>query len=67
MATLQRGYLLTQLIPPRTLLGKLYTIAKNKIITIRLSEKNLINVKAAADREGLSYQTFISALIHKNT
>ena len=43
------------------------TIAKNKIITIRLSEKNLINVKAAAAREGLSYQTFISALIHKNT
>ncbi len=43
------------------------TIAKNKIITIRLSEKNLINVKAAAAREGLSYQTFIASLIHKNT
>jgi predicted DNA binding CopG/RHH family protein len=43
------------------------TVEKNKVITIRLSEKNLINVKAAAAREGLSYQTFITSLIHKNT
>lgn len=43
------------------------TVAKNKVITVRLSEKNLIKVKAAAAREGISYQTFISSLIHKNT
>jgi predicted DNA binding CopG/RHH family protein len=42
------------------------TIAKNKMITIRLSERNLVKVKAAAAREGLPYQTFISALIHKH-
>jgi predicted DNA binding CopG/RHH family protein len=43
------------------------TLAKNKTITIRLSERNLMHVKAAAAREGLSYQTFIASLIHKNT
>ncbi len=43
------------------------TLAKNKTITIRLSERNLMHVKAAAAREGLSYQTFITSLIHKNT
>jgi predicted DNA binding CopG/RHH family protein len=43
------------------------TIAKNKVITVRLSEKNLIKVKAAAAREGIPYQTFITSLIHKNT
>jgi len=42
------------------------TIAKNKMITIRLSERNLVKIKAAAAREGLPYQTFISALIHKH-
>lgn len=43
------------------------TIAKNKVITVRLTEKNLIKVKAAAAREGIPYQTFITSLIHKNT
>ena len=43
------------------------TLAKNKVITVRLTEKNLIKVKAAAAREGISYQTFITSLIHKNT
>lgn len=42
------------------------TIAKNKMITIRLSERNLIKIKAAAAREGLPYQTFVSALLHKH-
>jgi predicted DNA binding CopG/RHH family protein len=44
-----------------------HTLEKSKTINIRLTEKSLIKVKAAAAREGLSYQTFISALIHRNT
>jgi len=43
------------------------TIAKNKVITVRLSERNLIHLKAAAAREGVLYQTFVSALIQKHT
>jgi len=44
-----------------------FTQEKTKAINIRLSEKNLIKVKAAAAREGIPYQTFIASLIHKNT
>jgi len=44
-----------------------YTLAKNKVPTIRLSERNLIKVKTAAARAGVPYQTFISALIQKYT
>ncbi len=43
------------------------TTAKNKVITVRLSERNLVRLKAAAAREGVPYQTFISALIQKHT
>jgi predicted DNA binding CopG/RHH family protein len=43
------------------------TQAKNKTITVRLSEKNLIRLKAKAAQEGIPYQTFVSALIQKNT
>lgn len=42
------------------------TVAKNKIITIRMSERNLIRLKAAAAREGVPYQTLVSSLIHKH-
>lgn len=42
------------------------TTAKNKTITIRLSERNLVRLKAAAAREGVPYQTLVSSLIHKN-
>ena len=44
-----------------------YTQEKNKMITIRLSQRNLIRLKAAAAQEGIPYQTFVSALIQKNT
>ncbi len=44
-----------------------YTQQKTKAINIRISEKNLVKVKAAAARNGVSYQTFISSLIQKNT
>jgi predicted DNA binding CopG/RHH family protein len=42
------------------------TTAKNKTITIRVSERNLMHLKAAASREGVSYQTLVSALIQKH-
>ncbi len=42
-----------------------YTIAKTKTINIRISERDLIKVKASALREGLSYQTFITSVLHK--
>jgi predicted DNA binding CopG/RHH family protein len=42
------------------------TTAKNKTITVRLSERNLIKLKAAAAREGLPYQTLVASLIHKH-
>jgi len=44
-----------------------FTLEKTRAINIRLTEKSLIKVKDATAREGLSYQTFISSLIHKNT
>lgn len=44
-----------------------YTLEKTRAINIRLSEKNLVKVKAAAAREGVPYQTFISSLIQKHT
>jgi predicted DNA binding CopG/RHH family protein len=43
------------------------TTAKNRAITVRVSERNLAHLKAAAAREGVPYQTFISMLIQKNT
>jgi predicted DNA binding CopG/RHH family protein len=43
------------------------TTAKNKVITVRVTERDHVRLKAAAAREGISYQTFIASLIHKNT
>jgi len=68
-ALVRGGYKSTKLTPKRKqefVEAAKNTIAKNKMITIRLSERNLVKVKAAAAREGLPYQTFISALIHKH-
>lgn len=44
-----------------------FTLEKNKMITVRLSERNLIRLKAAAAREGIPYQTYVSSLIQKHT
>ena len=41
------------------------TSAKNKRINIRLSEKDLLNLKAKSLEEGLPYQTLIASIIHK--
>ncbi len=43
-----------------------YTLEKTKTINVRVTEKNLIKLKAAAAREGIPYQTFLTSLIHKN-
>ncbi|MBE0430119.1 MAG: antitoxin [Thermoleophilia bacterium] len=41
------------------------TLAKDKRINIRMSSKDLDQVRAIAAREGLPYQTLISSIIHK--
>lgn len=43
------------------------TSAKNKTISIRISENDLIKLKAVALQEGLPYQTLISSSLHKLT
>lgn len=43
------------------------TSAKNKTISIRISEVDLIKLKAKAMQEGVPYQTLISSSIHKLT
>ena len=42
------------------------TFTKQKAVNVRISERNLARLKAAAAREGVSYQTFITALIQKH-
>lgn len=42
------------------------TTSKNRMITIRLSERNFLRLKAKALQEGLPYQTVVSSLIQKN-
>lgn len=42
------------------------TFAKQRAINIRISERNLMRLKAMAAREGVSYQTYVTSLIHKN-
>jgi predicted DNA binding CopG/RHH family protein len=44
-----------------------HTLSKAKNINIRISEKDLQNIKALAAEKGLPYQTFISALLHQYT
>ncbi len=41
------------------------TAAKNKRINIRLSEKDLANLKAKSLEEGMPYQTLVGSIIHK--
>lgn len=43
------------------------TLAKNKNINIRLSQKTLIKLKARAVAEGLPYQTLASSILHRAT
>lgn len=41
------------------------TLRKNKTITIRLAERDLLHVKAEALIVGIPYQTFITSIIHQ--
>ena len=41
------------------------TLQKNKRINIRVSEKDLNDIKLIAVNEGLPYQTLISSVLHK--
>ena len=43
------------------------TMAKNKTISIRISEIDLIKLKAKAVQEGIPYQTLISSSLHRLT
>jgi predicted DNA binding CopG/RHH family protein len=42
------------------------TLAKKRAISIRISERNLTRLKAAAAREGVPYQTYVTSLIQKH-
>jgi len=41
------------------------TLKKNKRINIRLSERDLLEIRTKAVEEGLPYQTLISSILHK--
>ncbi len=41
------------------------TLRKNKTISIRISEADLLKLKAKAIEEGVPYQTLISSSLHK--
>ena len=41
------------------------TFKKNKRINIRISEKDLADIKVKSLEEGMPYQTFISSILHK--
>ena len=43
-----------------------YTLEKTRTISVRLTERDLMHLKAASAREGIPYQTFLTSLIHKN-
>lgn len=42
------------------------TFAKQRTVNVRISERNLLRLKAAAARDGVSYQTYITSLIQKS-
>lgn len=41
-------------------------LKKGKNINIRLSEHDLLRIKAKALAEGIPYQTYVASLVHKN-
>ena len=41
------------------------TFQKQKTVNVRISQRNLLRLKAKAAQEGISYQTLITSLIHK--
>lgn len=43
------------------------SLDKTKNINIRISERDLLKVKALALEKGLPYQTFISSIVHQHS
>ena len=43
-----------------------HTLAKTKTLTLRMTERDMMRLKAAAAREGLPYQTLITSILHKH-
>ena len=41
------------------------TFSKTRTVNIRISERDLLRLKAKASREGMPYQTLISSTLHK--
>ena len=41
------------------------TLQKNKRVNIRISERDIVEIKKRAFEEGLPYQTLISSILHK--
>lgn len=41
------------------------TFRKDKRVSIRISEKDLVNIQKRAIREGLPYQTLMASVLHK--
>jgi predicted DNA binding CopG/RHH family protein len=41
------------------------TFRKDKLVNIRISEKDLLDLQKRALREGIPYQTLISSVLHK--
>lgn len=41
------------------------TFAKHKTINVRISERDLVRLRARAHKEGVPYQTIISSLIRR--
>ena len=41
------------------------TLEKTKNINIRLTEKDLLKIKAKAAQQGLPYQTLVSSVLHQ--
>ncbi|MEA2015317.1 MAG: antitoxin [Actinomycetota bacterium] len=39
--------------------------SKKKVVTLRLNEKDLDQIKSIAKNEGIPYQTLISSILHK--
>ena len=43
------------------------TLNKTRNINIRLTERDLLKLKAKAIREGIPYQTLVSSILHRYT
>lgn len=41
------------------------TLDKNKNVNLRISEKDLLKIKARAAEKGIPYQTLLASLIHQ--